>query len=98
MNEYSCVNTFNTGHTNFISCIIVISNNRLISGSNDKTIKVWNMNDNSLITTLTGHAGWIIGLISSTKHRNRLVSVSYDYKYKLWDMDNYNCIKDVEIK
>jgi WD40 repeat protein len=55
MDDYSCIKKLNTGHKGLISCIILISNNRLISGSQGKTIKVWNVSDYSLITTLTGH-------------------------------------------
>ena len=43
-----------TGHTNSVSSICV-SGNKIISGSQDRTIKIWNRQDGSLHLTLTGH-------------------------------------------
>jgi WD40 repeat protein len=90
------INTLNTEHSDWIRCIIVISNDRLISGSNDSTIKVWNMNDNSLITSLTGHKDQMRCLVS-LEHDNRLVSIADDNTYKIWDMNTYNCIKTIKL-
>jgi WD40 repeat protein len=95
---YSCNNTFNSEHIDWIACMILISNNRLITcGDGEKTIKVWNMNDNSLIKTLAKHKEHILCLMS-LENGSRLVSISSDETYKLWDMDNYSCIKTVRLK
>jgi len=40
------------GHTNGVTCL-EIHGNHLISGSHDKTVKIWNIADRSLLTTLT---------------------------------------------
>ena len=42
-------------HTNAIIRIKVLANNQLSSCSADKTVKIWNMTDWSLIQTYTGH-------------------------------------------
>jgi WD40 repeat protein len=40
-NDYDCINTL-TGHTFDIKAILITKNNRLITASGDKTIRLWN--------------------------------------------------------
>ena len=51
------VRTFE-GHTGGISCV-QFDGGRIVSGSHDKTIKVWNVKTNSpwSVITLAGHSG-----------------------------------------
>lgn len=55
---------------------------RIVSGSSDKTIKVWNMRTNSpwSVMTLVGHSGTVRCLHLSG---NRLVSGSSDFTIKV---------------
>jgi WD40 repeat protein len=41
------------GHMSWINCIECLPNGNIISGSNDGTMKIWNLEDGSLIKTLT---------------------------------------------
>jgi WD40 repeat protein len=50
------------GHTDAVYCVKMLSNNRLASGSVDKTIKIWNLNDDSCVKTLNGHTKRIFSL------------------------------------
>jgi WD40 repeat protein len=45
LNVGNCSNTFN-GHTNWIRSVIQLSDNRIISGGDDKVIKIWNLEGN----------------------------------------------------
>ena len=47
------------GHTSYPWCLKIITNNILISGSYDKTIKIWNIDSGLCINTLEGHLGSI---------------------------------------
>jgi len=47
------------GHTDDVECLAVLNENTLISGSWDKTIKIWNITNGSVINTLKGHEGYI---------------------------------------
>lgn len=51
------VRTFE-GHTGGVSCV-QFDSSRIVSGSHDKTIRVWNIKTNSpwSVMTLTGHSG-----------------------------------------
>lgn len=78
------VRTFE-GHSAAISCV-QFDSGRIVSGSHDKTIRVWNIKTNSRwsVMTLTGHSGEVRCL---HLEGNRLVSGSVDTTIKVWDLD-----------
>jgi F-box/WD-40 domain protein 7 len=78
------VRTFE-GHSGGISCV-QFDCGRIVSGSHDKTIRVWNIKTNSpwSVMTLTGHSGEVRCL---HLEGNRLVSGSVDTTIKVWDLD-----------
>jgi len=80
----SHVRTFQ-GHAGGISCV-QFDANRIVSGSHDKTIKVWNTKTNSpwSVMTLTGHSGEVRCL---HLQGNKLVSGSTDLTIKVWNLD-----------
>ncbi|XP_054751158.1 F-box/WD repeat-containing protein 7-like [Lytechinus pictus] len=80
---YCTVRTFE-GHTQGISCV-QFDDTRIVSGSSDKTIKVWNIRTNSpwSVQTLVGHSGTVRCL---HLEGNRLVSGSTDTTIKVWDL------------
>ena len=57
------------GHNNGITSLCELSGNRLVSSSWDKTLKVWNINNNTLthIKTLKGHNDSVYKVIPLTK-------------------------------
>ena len=79
------VRTFE-GHTGGISCV-QFDGQRIVSGSHDKTIKVWNVKTNSpwSVMTLAGHSGEVRCL---HLEGNRLVSGSTDLTIKVWDLSS----------
>ncbi len=46
-------------HSGEVNCIEMISNEKLVSGSSDKTLKVWDLNTYECILTLNGHTDWV---------------------------------------
>ena len=48
---------------------LALSGNLLFSGSNDKSIKVWNLDSYSNSTTLESHSSWIRALVTDKVHR-----------------------------
>ena len=43
------------GHTNKVTCLVKINENKLASGSVDNSIKIWDLSFNSCLATLIGH-------------------------------------------
>ena len=68
------------GHTAWVNCL-AIHENKLYSGSDDKTIRVWNTETYEEISTVIGHTDYVICL---TLHENRLYSGSYDNTIRVW--------------
>jgi WD40 repeat protein len=74
---------FPTNHTDAVKVLTVLSNGNLASGSNDRTIKIWNSETRTLIRTLTGHTGFVLCL---KEIGSDLASGSTDLKIKIWDL------------
>ena len=72
-------------HTNYVRSVAISSNGKLLaSGSEDKTIKLWNMPDGALLRTLD-HASSVRSAAISPDVK-LLVSGLYDHSIKLWNL------------
>lgn len=89
------VRTFE-GHTQGISCV-QFDDNRIVSGSSDETIKVWNIRTNAQwsVQTLVGHSGTVRCL---HLEGNRLVSGSSDKTIKVWDLSTQDSWSSIACK
>jgi WD40 repeat protein len=76
------------GHTDWVTCLIA-RNNILYSGSDDRTIRAWNLDTNECITALQGHTRGVYRLIA---HNNILYSGSGDKTIRAWSLDTNECI------
>jgi WD40 repeat protein len=85
------------GHTKSVSKIRLTPDlKRVVSGSHDKTINIWEMNSGNLLGTLKGHSKEVYCLDISPDGK-RLISAGEDRKIIVWDLENYkqlNTIKD----
>ena len=68
---------------------------RLVSGSYDNTIMIWNIQQGySCLSVLKGHHK---GILSVTSIESMIISSSKDNTIKIWDSENnYNCIKTLD--
>ena len=71
LRRYRCAATLR-GHTNDarrrrpadtrllvdVYCVAVLSNDRVVSGSSDNTLKVWDASTSECLRTLSGHTSW----------------------------------------
>jgi WD40 repeat protein len=78
------------GHTRPIFCIQILSSSKIITGSGDNTIKIWDLQTRQCIGTLEGHQNAISHLKMSD---DNLISVSVDKTIKLWDLNQGFCTK-----
>jgi WD40 repeat protein len=74
------------GHTGDVNFLVLLRNGHLASASDDKTIKVWNVQgDGSLVRTLTGHLSHVWSLV--VLRNGHWASSSYDQTIKIWNVE-----------
>jgi platelet-activating factor acetylhydrolase IB subunit alpha len=64
----------------------------LVSGSRDKTIKIWEVKNSRCVVTLTGHDNWV-NEVAFHPNGRFLLSVSDDKSIRVWDLNNGRCYK-----
>jgi WD40 repeat protein len=73
------------GHSDWVRCLSV-SGTRLVSGSDDYSVKVWAMGAGAAWPcerTLVGHDGWVCALAT---WKDKVLSGSEDASVRVWDM------------
>ncbi|KAG8931679.1 hypothetical protein FRC02_002386 [Tulasnella sp. 418] len=74
-----------TGHTDWVRSVAFSSDGNLVaSGSNDKTVGIWNAKTGALIRTLKGHKH-TVNSVAFSPDGTRLASGSRDKTISIWD-------------
>jgi WD40 repeat protein len=82
-----------TGHTRGITCVEIIPQGRVVTGSWDTTLKLWDVSSSSCKATFVGHTGPITSIC--LLNEEMLISGSYDYNIKLWNIESGTCISTI---
>ncbi len=83
--SWKCVRTL-TGHSDLVATVAISRDGKtLISGSFDKTIKLWHLSTGQLIRTLTEHSDRV-RCVAISPSGQILASGSADKTIKLWDL------------
>ncbi|QLE57665.1 WD40 repeat domain-containing protein [Nostoc sp. TCL26-01] len=73
------------GHTDAVWSVIFSNDGKtVVSGSTDKTIKVWNLDTGEVISTLRGHRD-VVRAMALSHDGQTLISGSGDKTIKIWD-------------
>ena len=84
LDEWSCLHTLD-GHANPVRSITTSQDSQiLVSGGDDKTIKLWNPLTGKLIRTLSEHSD-VVNSVAISPDGQLLVSGSEDKTIKLWN-------------
>jgi WD40 repeat protein len=67
----------------------------VVSASNDKTLKVWDLESERTLATLEGHADWVRAC-AVTPDGGRVVSASNDKTLKVWDLESGRSLATLE--
>lgn len=73
-----------TAHSDWVSSLAITADGqRLVSGSFDKTVKIWRLQTGELLHTLSGHAKGVFS-VATSPGGEILASGSWDETVKLW--------------
>ena len=90
----NCLHTL-LGHSGSVNSVAISPNGKIIaSGSEDKTIKIWNLNTGTLLRTLTEHS-WSVYSIAISPDGQTLASGSGDTTIKLWNLNTGDLIHTI---
>ena len=84
--------TFSLGHTSAVTRAVWSHNGtRILSASEDHTLKLWDPRSAQCIRTFDGHRGPVTSAAFS-RDDQRILSASWDRTLKLWDTQSAQCI------
>ena len=66
---------------------------RIVSASDDKTLKIWNVTSGDCILSLEGHGYGGVQSAAFDSSGNRIVSASGDKSVKIWDAKSGECLQ-----
>lgn len=91
--DYLVTSHSTRAHEKDINSVASAPNDSVIaSGSQDRTIKLWNPTDLTLVATLSGHKRGVWKVVFSPIDRC-LLSASADRTLRLWSLQDYSCIR-----
>ena len=80
------------GHSGWVQCCAVFDgDSKAISGSDDKTLKVWDLKSGSCVHTLRGHSDGVI-CCAVFDGDSKAISGSGDKTLKVWDLKSGSCV------
>ncbi|NEP45495.1 MAG: hypothetical protein F6K35_42280, partial [Okeania sp. SIO2H7] len=75
-----------TGHTDWVTAVALTPDGtKAVSGSRDKTLKIWDLATGKELATLTGHT-YKVTAVALTPDGTKAVSGSEDKTLKIWDL------------
>ncbi|MDJ0707712.1 MAG: DnaJ domain-containing protein [Leptolyngbyaceae cyanobacterium MO_188.B28] len=82
---WECAHTF-IGHTEVVTSVALSRDGRmLVSGSFDKTVKLWSVNSGQLLSTVTGHSREV-NCVAFSPNSKLFASGSGDKTIKVWEV------------
>ena len=87
-----------SSHTDQVTSLVFSLNERfLVSGSNDKTVKLWDVQTGGVVKTFQGHTNYVIS-VSISADCTKIASGSQDKSICLWDIHKGECCHSIKLE
>jgi FOG: WD40 repeat len=74
------------GHTSCVNSVDISENNKfIVSGSKDKTVRVWDFFGKNIKSVLHGHGSSVLS-VAVTRNNVFIISASEDYYIRVWKL------------
>jgi WD40 repeat protein len=83
------------GHDDCVKAVAVTDDGRVVSGSDDGTLRMWDLLSGQELRTLSCDGGWVNALAVTVE--GRVVSGSWDGTVKVWDLTSGACLVTVPL-
>jgi len=88
--RYNC--TTLRGHTSRVYCVALLPKSRVISGSHDGTLKVWDMSTGAYLRTLSGHIPRSVRCVAVLPN-DSILSGHILCTLKVWNVSSGECLR-----
>jgi len=84
------------GHTDWVNSVAFSSDgNQIISGSDGKLVRMWDVETGKQLRELQGHTDWIWS-VAYSPDGNQIISGSYDKSVRVWDAKTGKQLRDLQ--
>jgi small GTP-binding protein len=83
-------------HESYVQCVAMTVDGRwIVSGSADKTVRIWDAETGACLAVLEGHSDSVYG-VAVTSDGRRVISGSFDKTVRVWNVDTASCTATLE--
>ncbi len=95
--EACCAHIVLRGHTDGVMCLLALDDGeRVLSGSADATLRLWDARSGACVRTFVGHEGKVKCVAALGSDGRRVVSASWDASLRIWNTATGACERTLE--
>lgn len=90
--QFQCMNELRTHMLPLTNCAFNKNGTKFITGSYDRTCKIWDTATGVELASLSGHQNVVYAITFNNPYGDRICTGSFDRSAKIWDVNNGRCL------